>query len=116
LSLKRYDFDYEVECDSNNNVTATQTASNGILLTASTAINVPVSDPIEEKEGGRGEETPQQAANITVNPNVLSGAISPFRRPLIPVIAAISDFNPNIPYGGRAVAVDVSPTNSAVTT
>ena len=95
-------------------VTAIQSGSNGTMLTASMAINVPIGDPAEEIEGVGGEEETPQTANITVNPNALSGAIIPFRRPLIPASSAISDFNPNIPYGGRAVAVDVSPANSAV--
>jgi hypothetical protein len=107
-------FTVNVPFDSLYTVTATQTISNGTLLTASAAINVPVYDPLEEKEGGGGEETPQQAANITINPNVLSGVTIPFSRPLIPVSSAVSDFNPNIPNGGRAVAVDVSPAYSAI--
>lgn len=89
-------------------VTAAQKTPNGII-SASTAINVPVSDPTEGKEDLRGEPLPQHAANITFNPN----ALSPFNRSVIPV-SAVSDFNPNIPNGGRAVSVDVSPTNSAV--
>ena len=89
-------------------MTATQIASNGTLLTASVPINIPVGDPKEEEETAG-------PANITIKPRPISGAIIPVG-PVIPPgpDPATSDFNPNIPYGGRGVAIDVGPTASAV--
>jgi hypothetical protein len=81
-------------------VTATQTSADGTVLTATVPITVPAGDP---------RETPTPIPEIA--PHVLPQAA--VASPLLPQ-AAVAEFPPNVAYGGRSVAVDVSRANNAV--
>jgi hypothetical protein len=86
-------------------VTASQTAANGSKFNASVPITVPISDEVEEEEGppigasSFNTSSPSSTDNITV---------SPMSDP------PVTEFPPNVRWGGRSVAVDVSPSNAAV--